>query len=75
MLHQPRGTMKTHFIPRKALRIDSVIERTGVSKTHLYRMINSGKFPRPVKLSERVSAWDADLVDSWLKSKFDGVQS
>jgi prophage regulatory protein len=67
--------MKTHFIPRKALRIDSVIERTGVSKTHLYRMINSGKFPRPVKLSERVSAWDADLVDSWLKSKFDGVQS
>lgn len=67
--------MKTHYIPRKALRIDSVIERTGVSKTHLYRMINSGKFPRPVKLSERVSAWDADLVDSWLKSKFDGVQS
>ena len=37
--------------PRKALRIDSVIERTGVSKTHLYRLIQAEKFPRPVKLS------------------------
>ena len=55
---------------RTALRIDKVIARTGVSKTHLYRLIQVGKFPRPVKLSERVSVWDAELVDRWLSSKF-----
>ena len=58
---------------RRALRIDSVIERTGVSKTHLYRLIQRGKFPRPVKLSERVCVWDADVVDLWLSTKFQGV--
>ena len=64
--------MKALPTPRKALRIDSVIERTGISKTHLYRLISENKFPRPVKLSERVSVWDAELVDSWLGKKFAG---
>ena len=64
--------MEHYTLPRKALRIDSVIERTGVSKTHLYRLINAQKFPCPVKLSERVSVWDAELVDRWLAHKLDG---
>jgi prophage regulatory protein len=67
--------MQTLTSPRKALRINSVIERTGVSKTHLYRLIRDEKFPRPVKLSERVSVWDAALVDRWLSSKFEGVKA
>ena len=67
--------MQTLTTPRKALRINSVIERTGVSKTHLYRLIRDEKFPRPVKLSERVSVWDAALVDRWLSSKFEEVKA
>jgi prophage regulatory protein len=67
--------MEQQITPRKALRIDSVIDRTGVSKTHLYRLISAKKFPRPVKLSERVSVWDAELVDRWLADKLDGVKA
>ena len=55
--------METHSTQRRALRVESVIERTGLSKTHLYRLIQAEKFPRPVKLSERVSVWDAALID------------
>lgn len=66
--------MKPLNTPRIALRINSVLERTGVSKTHLYRLINAKKFPRPVKLSERVSVWDAELIDQWLSSKFKEVK-
>jgi prophage regulatory protein len=66
--------METHSTQRRALRVKSVIERTGLSKTHLYRLIQAEKFPRPVKLSERVSVWDAALVDQWLSSKFEGVK-
>jgi prophage regulatory protein len=62
--------MERQFAPRKALRINSVIERTGVSKTHLYRLIERGQFPRPVKLSDRVSVWDAACIDRWLSEKF-----
>jgi prophage regulatory protein len=66
--------METHSSQRRALRVQSVIKRTGLSKTHLYRLIQAEKFPRPVKLSERVSVWDAALVDQWLSSKFEGVK-
>ncbi len=64
--------MEKHRPQRKALRIHSVIERTGLSKTHLYRLIERGHFPRSIKLSERVSVWDAELVDRWLADKLDG---
>lgn len=67
--------MENHSTQRKALRIDSVIDRTGLSKTHLYRLIERGHFPRPVKLSDRVSVWDATLVDQWLSEKFSGVKA
>jgi len=67
--------METHTIPRRALRITSVMALTGISRTHLYRLVQSGKFPHPVKLSERVSVWDADLINNWLTAKFEGVQS
>jgi prophage regulatory protein len=66
--------MEQYITPRKALRINSVIERTGVSKTHLYRLINANKFPRPVKVSEGVSVWDSELIDQWLSSKFEEVK-
>jgi prophage regulatory protein len=65
--------MEKYITPRKALRINSVKELTGISKTHLYRLIREKKFPRPVKLSARVSVWDAALIDRWLSSKFEGV--
>ncbi len=66
--------METHSTQRRALRVESVIERTGLSKTHLYRLIQAEKFPRPVKLSERVSVWDAALIDQWLSAKFEGAK-
>ncbi len=55
---------------RKALRCPKVLERTGLSKTHLYRLIQQGKFPKPHKLSERVSAWDEAAVDAFLAERF-----
>lgn len=67
--------METHSKQRRALRVDSVVERTGFSKTHLYRLIERGQFPRSIKLSERVSVWDAELVDRWLAEKLDEVKS
>lgn len=59
----------------KAIRASAVLEKTGMSKTHLYRLVQAGKFPKPIKLSERVSAWDEAAVDAWLGEKFGEVQS
>ncbi|RBL65833.1 hypothetical protein C3E98_040830, partial [Pseudomonas sp. MWU13-2625] len=39
------------------LRIDEVVNRTGLSLPTIYRGILQGDFPRQVKLGARASAW------------------
>ncbi|QIG67393.1 transcriptional regulator protein [Rhizobium phage RHph_TM3_3_9] len=35
-------------------------------KTSLYRLINAGEFPRPVRLGENRVAWLESEIDSWI---------
>ena len=58
--------------PHNALRLRAVSKRTGLSRATIYRLCASGDFPCPVKLSQRVSAWDEAVIDAWLKAKFEG---
>ena len=46
------------------LRLPEVLTRSGYSRSTLYRRIDAGLFPRPVKPSQRISAWplDEDLI-------------
>ena len=60
--------------PRRALRIPKVTDKTGLSKTHIYRLIKAGEFPKPSKISERVSVWDEAALDNWLARKFGEAQ-
>jgi prophage regulatory protein len=55
---------------RRALRLPQVSERTGISKTQIYRLMQRGEFPLPARLSERVVAWDEDLISDWLSNRF-----
>jgi len=50
----------------KVLRLPAVIEKTGLSRSSIYRLIQDGKFPPPVKLSARASAWFEHDINEWL---------
>ncbi|MDR2875964.1 MAG: AlpA family phage regulatory protein [Methylobacillus sp.] len=39
-----------------------------LSKSSIWRLVSVGKFPRPVKLSERCTAWRAEDVRAWIES-------
>lgn len=39
------------------------------SSATLWRMVKSGRFPRPVKLSERVTAWAVEDVRAWMLAR------
>jgi prophage regulatory protein len=39
------------------------------SKSTLWRKVNDGTFPKPVKLSERVTAWRVDEIHEWMVSQ------
>jgi len=53
----------------KALRLPAVIERTALSRSSIYRLIKLERFPEPIKLSERASAWRESDVTAWLESR------
>ncbi len=40
-----------------------------VSSATFWRAVKAGKFPSPVKLSERITAWRVDDVREWMESK------
>lgn len=39
------------------------------SSATLWRKVKTGEFPKPVKLSERVTAWRAEDVRDWINAK------
>ena len=48
--------------------------RTGllpISPATLWRMVKQGKFPQPFKLGPRITVWDADEVEAFLKAQRD----
>lgn len=50
-------------------RLPSVLARTGLSRSEVYRRISSGHFPAPVKLGERASAWPEHEVTAWCEAR------
>lgn len=56
----------------RALRIQQVLDKTGLSRTHTYRLIAKGDHPKPIRLSERVFVWNEADIEAWLEAKFSG---
>lgn len=52
---------------RCLLRLPAVSARTGMGKTAIYSAIKAGKFPAPVRLGYRTSAWDSVAIDQWIE--------
>ncbi len=46
-----------------------------VSPATLWRWVKAGKFPAPIRLSDRVTAWEASKVNAWIQSQAGGVQA
>ncbi len=51
------------------MRLPAVLQRTGLSRSVLYAAVKRGKFPPPVKLSERCAAWPASEVAQWIDAR------
>lgn len=50
-------------------RLPAVLKQTGNSKSSLYAMIAEGRFPRPIKIGPRASAWLQNEVDAWVNER------
>ena len=53
----------------KILRLPEVIEKTGRSRSTLYSDIESGRFPKPIKLGARAIGFVSDEIDAWIAER------
>lgn len=47
------------------LRRTEVEARIGLSRSSIYRMMDEGEFPRPIRIGRRAVAWRASDLDRW----------
>ncbi|MBG0792270.1 AlpA family phage regulatory protein [Methylocystis sp. H62] len=50
----------------RIIRIKTVLARTGLSRSTLYRKIAEGTFPRQVPISINGAGWHESAVDRWI---------
>ncbi|RJF93188.1 helix-turn-helix transcriptional regulator [Sphingomonas cavernae] len=54
--------------PDRILRLNTVLDRTGLSRSTLYRKIQCGSFPRQIAISTRCAGWRESAVNEWMKN-------
>lgn len=53
----------------RLIRLLSVMDKTGISKSYIYVLVKQGLFPKPVKLSERSVAWVESEIQQWIDDR------
>jgi len=56
-------------VVRRILRIRTVRERTGLSRSTIHTMEAAGEFPRRIELGARSVGWYEDEVAAWIESR------
>lgn len=55
------------------IRIRRVLEMIGVSRTTLWRMVQAGTFPRPVRITDRNRGYVLETVEAWMAARTEGI--
>jgi len=50
----------------KIIRLKTVLARTGLSRSTLYRKIAEGTFPAQLKISIHGAGWHESAIDRWI---------
>ena len=50
------------------LRLPDVLEIINLERSHVYRLIAAGKFPKPRKIGRRTRRWNLDWILAWIES-------
>lgn len=66
MIDSPNAELPLTGYVRQSALIPKVIP---FSSATLWRKVKSGDFPKPVKISERVTAWKVEDVRAWMQAR------
>jgi prophage regulatory protein len=57
---------------KSLLRFRQVREIVPLSRSEIYRRMARGQFPKPIKLGERVVAWDSEKIQTYVRAMLEG---
>ena len=63
-LHEEVITMQDRLLRRR-----QVEELTGLSRSTVYKMMQNGEFPRPVRIGPAAVRWRASDITAWMESR------
>lgn len=52
----------------RILRLNAVLDRTGLSRSTLYRKVDQGTFPAQVRIAARCVGWRESAILEWLRN-------
>ena len=58
------------IIMQKIYRLKNVIEVTGMSRSTIYRLMDQDKFPKPIKLTQRIIGFLEEDIDQWIQERY-----
>ena len=58
------------IIMQKIYRLKNVIEVTGMSRSTIYRLMDQDKFPKPIKLTQRIIGFLEEDIDQWIQNRY-----
>lgn len=53
-------------MPDRIIRLNTVLDRTGLSRSTMYRKIADGTFPAQVRISINGAGWHESEVNRWI---------
>ena len=53
----------------RIIRRTDVQKMTGLSRSTIYKWMDEGLFPKPVKLGPRAVGWVEDHIDAWINDR------
>jgi prophage regulatory protein len=63
---QPAGGRAIMREPERIIRLKTVLSRTGLSRSTIYRKIAEGTFPAQIKISVNGSGWHESDINRWI---------
>lgn len=54
---------------KRFIRINEVINKTGIARSTIWLWVSENKFPKPIKLSPRITVWEEDEIEDWINKK------
>ena len=55
-------------MPNRIIRLRTVLDRTGLSRSTLYRKIGEGSFPPQLRISVHGAGWSEAEVERWVEN-------